>query len=74
MAQPILDYVARSPCGCVTGAITGDADKKEIAKMVAFWIRDGRTVDRIPRHQVGPIFGCRCEKPKPRHRQPSLLE
>lgn len=44
--KPEYVYVARNPCGCVSGLVNDDRDKFT-ADSVAGFISDGRTVDRV---------------------------
>ena len=39
-------YIARESCGAITGAIVDEPQyKKDIAKEIAHWIREGCTVE-----------------------------
>lgn len=44
-----MAYICVEPCGCVSAATVDDAAyAHDNAKVVAEWMRDGATVERIP--------------------------
>ena len=43
-----MAYIAKEKCGCVTGAVVDDkTHPKEVAKDVAGFIKDGRSIERV---------------------------
>lgn len=60
-------YVAIEKCGCVS-AITADTPdmRKDNAKEIARWIREGRTVERLSADEARERFcrPCTCGKGK----------
>lgn len=55
-------YIARERCGCITGAAVDEPQyAKAVAKDVADWIKDGRTVERVPTTVVREHFA-RCSR------------
>lgn len=60
--EQVMAYIAREKCGCVTGAtIDNPQHRKEVAKDVAAWVRDGRIVERVDSGYVRAEFG-QCPK------------
>jgi len=59
-------YIGRCKCGNIVAAsvIESDkfvVDKKELAKDVADWIREGLSVEQVDSEQVRiQMWGCRC--------------
>lgn len=67
-----MDYIARQPCGCYTGWISGDCDPKDIAQDVARWIRAGCVVERLPTEHCRELLRSCIHKPK-RRKERSLF-
>jgi hypothetical protein len=69
------NYVARSPCGCITAICSWRVDRKEVATIVAEWIRRGCDVERMTDEEFrASRFGCsHKEPPKPERLQLTLL-
>ena len=55
-------YVAIKPCGCVVAAcVINPEHRKDTAKSVASWVRDGLRVDTKPVEWVREnMKACRC--------------
>lgn len=61
-------YIARNPCGCLTGFCTDIPGSKETASDVANFIKSGRTVERVLVEEArGMRYGCKCAKEQPTH-------
>ncbi len=61
--QPMC-YVAKEKCGAITGVCIESYDfKKEASKIVARWIRAGRTLEKLPDVVVKENF-LKCPKDK----------
>ena len=53
----MMSYVGRKTCGCIVAAIIDDPDhRKEVAKEIAAWIKDGLTVERVTNDYVREHF------------------
>lgn len=55
-------YVARKACGCMVGATVDDpAHKKDVAREIAEWVREGLTIERVTHDVVRKEFmGSKC--------------
>lgn len=69
------NYVARSPCGCITAVCSWRVDRKEIASIVSGWICRGCDVERMTDEEFrAGHFGCvHKAAPKPEPLQLTLL-
>ena len=63
------NYIARCKCKNVVCIISGDSEKKEIAKTVSGWIRDGLEIERMQTEDFRKLkymkpsgFGCICNQ------------
>lgn len=68
-------YVGRAPCGCVYASCY-DLGDKDTARTVAEWIKDGLTVERLPRKEAGEALmaGLNCQhEPQGQLALPGLL-
>lgn len=56
-------YVATKPCGCtVAGCVDDPAYRKDNAKEIARWIREGYKVDRLPEEDGRTMLkSCKCQ-------------
>lgn len=59
-----LDYVARSPCGCITAWQSAGSNPEHIAEALAEWITSGRSVERMTTEQSRKEFGCVHQNPR----------
>ncbi len=61
-----MAYIAKEKCGCVTGAVVDNITRpKEVAKDVAKFIVDGRTIERVDGEIVKELLAqCPLDKPK----------
>jgi len=63
--EEVYAYVGIKSCGCTVAAFVDKPEyKKDIAKEVASWIRDGWRVDRVLCDNL-TISTCKCEEPEP---------
>src|SRR5687768_16079739 len=64
--QGVLTYVARKPCGCVVAvqvAVTDGSNKRDVARELSSWVREGytvenRTVGWVRHGGDGTLFNC----------------
>lgn len=57
-----MNYIAREKCGCITCACVDNPEhKRDVAKSIASWVRDGLTVERVSSDLIKGSFG-RCPK------------
>ncbi len=70
-----MNYIAKCKgCGRVVGVISGECSKKEQAKEVGAWIRDGLSIDQLSTEKVREAdWVCQCRKEKKESAQPALL-
>ncbi|MCK9568589.1 hypothetical protein M0R72_06580 [Candidatus Pacearchaeota archaeon] len=59
-----MAYIAVKSCGCVVGAVVDIPEcRKETAKDVAEWIRNGLTIERVPSAEVKTLLkACHCDE------------
>lgn len=59
---PTHDYVGRAACGCVY-ACGWDMGDKDTAQMVAGWVKQGLTIERMPVADAGAALkaGLECQ-------------
>lgn len=81
MAAATHVYAAKSECGCYTAVVTDvPAIKRETARDIASFIRDGRMVERMTFAEWREVlksgrFGHTCERrSKPREAQGDMLD
>jgi hypothetical protein len=62
MSDNGYSYVARKSCGCMVAAVVDDAaHKRDVAREMAAWVRDGLTVERVTHDVVRAEFvGRKC--------------
>jgi hypothetical protein len=78
---PPEEYAGRRDCGCVVSLVVTRPDiisRKDLAKMLADWIREGLHVEPISLDTIrspGFKMGCKCEKPPKAEddRQPEMF-
>ena len=52
-----FSYIGRKHCGCLVAAMVDDPEhKKDIAKEIAKWIRDGLIIERVTTEYVRENF------------------
>jgi hypothetical protein len=58
-------YAAYKSCGCMVAACVDESEyKKDTAKAVASWLRDGYRVERVDSDMVrATLRSCKCTKP-----------
>jgi hypothetical protein len=59
-----MAYIGKKSCGCIVAACVDNPEhKREIARNLAEWIRDGLTIERVTCDFVRNCkFGCDCNK------------
>lgn len=57
-----MAYVAKKPCGCICSAVVDEPNhKRDVAKDVAEWIREGLTIEHVTVQHVRENFvGWQC--------------
>lgn len=69
-----MAYIGRKSCGCVVAAYVDDPERrKDTAKEVASWIRDGLTVEHVTVTYANEQFKWDCPH-KPIQAQMSLFD
>lgn len=67
MSDDTMAYAARYPCGCIGAAVvdsTNSQRRKDIAKDLSEWIRDGAQIERATVGEIRPQLGDCPHKPK----------
>ena len=70
-------YVGRAECGCVVAITVNMLDhKRDVAKTVAEWVRDGLSIEGMTIEAVrSSPFGCKCgDRPKEPPKDQMALE
>ena len=75
MSEEVYAYVGIKPCckKIVAAFVDKPEYKKDIAKEVASWIKDGLTVSRVVCDEL-TIQECKCEEQKPEPKPMPLFE
>lgn len=60
MSEHSTTYVALAPCGCIRAAVVDGEHKREVARHVARWIREGYRIEHWPTEEVRSctLWGC----------------
>ena len=79
MTAESMSYIGRKVCGCVVAVIVdSDEHRKDTAREIAAWMRDGLTIERVTVANARELvrFCTHDTAPKPRQRrgQPALFE
>ena len=56
-------YIARKSCGCVVAWVSDEIRKKDLAKIIGDWIREGLVVERADTEWARTnMKRCKCER------------